>query len=205
MTNKVRYIGLMSGTSADGIDLALVEFDPDNTQGANGAKLVASYYQAYDDSTQQKIMSLYNPSDNEIDRAGSLNVELAQQFSRAILRFLQQENLTHADIAAIGSHGQTIRHRPVKNPEISAPLNENIQSLLELLIELESNNQIKINPPFKYSPHINLHPECGYLGEKRLFPVGDAYFCGHPKVGNGLWTHFGFINDLVEQLMLVRK
>ena len=91
------------------------------------------------------------------------------------------------------------------DPEISAPLNENIQSLLELLIELESNNQIKINPPFKYSPHINLHPECGYLGEKRIFPVGDAYFCGHPKVGNGLWTHFGFINDLVEQLMLVRK
>ena len=134
MSNKLRYIGLMSGTSADGIDLALVEFDPDNTQGANGAKLVASYYQAYDDSTQQKIMSLYDPSDNEIDRAGSLNVELAQQFAHAILRFLQQENLTHADITAIGSHGQTIRHRPVKNAEISAPFTLQIGCLQTLAL-----------------------------------------------------------------------
>ena len=79
VSNKVRYIGLMSGTSADGIDLALVEFDHNQSQHANGANLLASYYQAYDNQTQQKIMRLYNASTDEIDLAGSLNVELAQQ------------------------------------------------------------------------------------------------------------------------------
>ncbi|WP_354668298.1 anhydro-N-acetylmuramic acid kinase [Colwellia sp. E2M01] len=102
------YIGLMSGTSADGIDLALVDFaNPDNK-----AQLVASYYQAYSEALALKITSLYQSGDNEIDRAFHLDIELAQLFSQAISAFLQQENLTAADIIAIGNHGQTIRHRP---------------------------------------------------------------------------------------------
>jgi len=134
MGNKLRYIGLMSGTSADGIDLALVEFDDNASQQANDAKLVASYYQAYDNETQQKIMSLYNASDNEIDRAGSLNRELAQQFSQAILQFLQQENLSAQDITAIGSHGQTIRHRPVKSQQTTTPFTLQIGCLQTLAL-----------------------------------------------------------------------
>ncbi|MGB1263007.1 MAG: anhydro-N-acetylmuramic acid kinase [Cognaticolwellia sp.] len=134
MSNKRLYIGLMSGTSADGIDLALVEFDSSVQQHANGAKLVASYYQAYDNATHQKIISLYNASENEIDRAGSLNVELAHQFADAIKQFLQQQNLTRADISAIGSHGQTIRHRPVKSADISAPFTQQIGCLQTLAL-----------------------------------------------------------------------
>jgi anhydro-N-acetylmuramic acid kinase len=133
MSNKLRYIGLMSGTSADGIDLALVEFD-DKPELANGANLLASYYQAYDNATQQKIMNLYNTSANEIDRAGSLDIELAQQFSQAIIKFLQQENLSAADVTAIGCHGQTIRHRPVKNQQISTPFTLQIGCLQTLAL-----------------------------------------------------------------------
>ena len=134
MNNKLRYIGLMSGTSADGIDLALVEFDDSQSQQANGANLLASYYQAYDNSTQEKIMALYNPSSNEIDRAGSLSVELAQQFSHAIKQFLLQENLTAADITAIGCHGQTIRHRPVKSSYATSPFTLQIGCLQTLAV-----------------------------------------------------------------------
>ncbi len=110
MTNPKKrkyYIGLMSGTSADGIDLALVTFDDEEK-----LKHHASYYQAYSNEIAAKIMALYNPDENEIDRAFALDVELAQLFSTAIKSFLTQENLSSNDIIAIGSHGQTIRHRP---------------------------------------------------------------------------------------------
>jgi len=100
------YIGLMSGTSADGIDLALVDFSD------NKIELKASFYQAYSKEIQQEITSLYQTKANELELAFSLDKKLAQLFAEAIKRFLQQEHLSAADIAAIGNHGQTIRHRP---------------------------------------------------------------------------------------------
>lgn len=109
MSKPFLYLGLMSGTSADGIDLALVDF----TQGA--PKLVASYYQAYNEKTQQQITELYLPSTNEIERAFSLDILLAKQFAQAINHFIKQQQLSADDIVAIGNHGQTIRHRPPKN------------------------------------------------------------------------------------------
>jgi anhydro-N-acetylmuramic acid kinase len=101
------YLGLMSGTSADGIDLALVTFNEDNK-----LKHHASYFQAYSDETAAKIVALYNPDNNEIDRAFELDIALAQLFAKTINDFLDQEKLSCDDIIAIGSHGQTIRHRP---------------------------------------------------------------------------------------------
>ena len=112
-SRKKYYIGLMSGTSADGIDLALVTFD-------EYQKLThhASYYQPYSNEIAAKITSLYcaennNPDNDEIDRAFLLDVELAKLFAQAINAFLLQEHLSSHDIIAIGSHGQTIRHRPL--------------------------------------------------------------------------------------------
>ncbi|MBL4900286.1 MAG: anhydro-N-acetylmuramic acid kinase [Colwellia sp.] len=117
VNNKRYYLGLMSGTSADGIDLALVTFDKNNKLEHH-----ASYYQAYSEQTTAKITALYgaennNSKNNEIDRAGELDVELAHLFSNAINAFLAREQLSYDDIIAIGSHGQTIRHRPLaKHP-----------------------------------------------------------------------------------------
>jgi anhydro-N-acetylmuramic acid kinase len=108
MSNAKYYIGLMSGTSADGIDLALVDF----SSGASGLHIVGSYYKAYSREVADKITSLYNPDINEIDRSYTLDIELAHLFSEAINEFLLQEDLLPNDITAIGNHGQTIRHRP---------------------------------------------------------------------------------------------
>lgn len=110
--NRRYYLGLMSGTSADGIDLALVTFDKNNKLEHH-----ASFYQAYSAQTAAKITALYSPKNNEIDRAFELDIELAQLFAKAITSFLTQEDLSYNDIIAIGSHGQTIRHRPrIKHP-----------------------------------------------------------------------------------------
>jgi len=113
--NKQLYIGIMSGTSADGIDLALVDFS------TGKALLTASYYQPYDEQLHNEITALYCPEDNEIDRAFALDKKLAQLFSAAILDFLKKESLGPADIIAIGNHGQTIRHRPTISAHISQP------------------------------------------------------------------------------------
>ncbi|OUR63569.1 anhydro-N-acetylmuramic acid kinase [Colwellia sp. 39_35_sub15_T18] len=110
--SKEYYIGLMSGTSADGIDLALVTFDNNSKPQLHGR-----FYHPYSTAVAHKITALYNPNHNEIDRAFELDIELAQLFSQAIKAFLTQEKLALNDIIAIGSHGQTIRHRPqAKHP-----------------------------------------------------------------------------------------
>lgn len=105
--HQAYYIGLMSGTSADGIDLAIVSFDE-----YGYPTMHTSYYQAYSKNVAYKIHSLYNPGDNEIDRAFELDVELAHLFAQAIEHLLSKAGLTSNDILAIGNHGQTIRHRP---------------------------------------------------------------------------------------------
>ena len=111
------YIGLMSGTSADGIDLALVSFTGNTAPENSDIQLVASYFQPYQADLARRIKSLYNSGEDEIDLSGSLDIELAHVFSRAVAAFLKQQALTPQDIIAIGNHGQTIRHRPtVKFP-----------------------------------------------------------------------------------------
>lgn len=100
------YIGLMSGTSADGIDAALVDFSNPLPN------LIATHYTPYSPAIRQKIFDLCKPGHNEIQRLGELDIELAQAFAESIHSLLQQTGVNGKNITAIGSHGQTIRHVP---------------------------------------------------------------------------------------------
>ncbi len=100
------YIGLMSGTSADGIDATLVDF------GGPTPRLLASHYTPYDLKLRKQILDLCHPGENEIHRLGELDVALADVFANAVQALLQQAKTPASKIAAIGSHGQTIRHAP---------------------------------------------------------------------------------------------
>ncbi len=101
------YIGLMSGTSADAIDAVLVDLP------ANGPlKLIASHSLPIPEPTRHAIHSLTLPGADEIDRLGALHTELGELFSTAALAVLRATKLTAKDVRAIGSHGQTVRHRP---------------------------------------------------------------------------------------------
>ena len=100
------YIGLMSGTSADGIDAALVDFSQPQP------RVVATHYAAYSSALREKILALCQQGSNEIERMGELDVILGKEFALAANALLKQQSLTPADIKAIGSHGQTIRHLP---------------------------------------------------------------------------------------------
>jgi anhydro-N-acetylmuramic acid kinase len=105
------YIGLMSGTSMDGIDAALVSFDDRRCQ------LINTIEYTIPESLRQQLLALSKPGDNEIDRLGSADRELAQHFAEASKQLINTSNILPAQVLAIGSHGQTIRHRPNhKNP-----------------------------------------------------------------------------------------
>lgn len=100
------YIGLMSGTSADGIDAALVDFSQPLP------RIVATHYAAYPDTLRKKIHALCQAGDDEIMRMGELDIILGKAFAQATNELLHNQSLSAHDIKAIGSHGQTIRHHP---------------------------------------------------------------------------------------------
>jgi anhydro-N-acetylmuramic acid kinase len=100
------YLGLMSGTSADGIDAAVVDFS------AQFPHVVATAYTPYTAELREKILSLYQPGENEIHRLSELDVQLGQIFAAAANKLLQEHTIAPQTIRAIGSHGQTVRHHP---------------------------------------------------------------------------------------------
>ena len=105
MTQRQLYIGLMSGTSADAIDAVLVDLQLP-------PQLIALHSLPLSSSIQQQIHALSLPSTNEIDRMGFLDVELGKLFAQTSLELIAKSGISSADVIAIGSHGQTIRHRP---------------------------------------------------------------------------------------------
>lgn len=101
------YIGLMSGTSLDGIDAGLVEFDGDNI------KLLGFEYQPFSSSIRNEIQKL-SQADSPVllSQYGSIDTQLGSLFAQASNNLLKKTNVSSSDITAIGSHGQTIYHAP---------------------------------------------------------------------------------------------
>lgn len=100
------YIGLMSGTSLDGVDGVMVQFAPD---GAT-MQTLATAYQPFDAALQQAAMQLQQPGENEIEREAALAQRLAQVYAACVADLCRQA--PDQTVQAIGVHGQTIRHRP---------------------------------------------------------------------------------------------
>ena len=98
------YIGVMTGTSMDGVDIVAASFDP--------LQLHATLTLAFDPDLRNELMALTLPDDNEIDRMGKADVALAKMIGEGINTLIEQHQLDRSQIKAIGSHGQTIRHRP---------------------------------------------------------------------------------------------
>jgi anhydro-N-acetylmuramic acid kinase len=110
------YIGLMSGTSADGIDAVIVDFANDKP------RIIAAAEFPLDDTIKQTIIGLATPSNNEIDTIGELDRKLGILFAGYVNKLLTDNGLNSTDIKAIGSHGQTVRHRPadIAKPDLQA-------------------------------------------------------------------------------------
>ena len=101
------FIGLISGTSMDGVDAAVVEF------GDSGPNIVRAKCIPYPDDARRRLRQIIERPDSvPLDELGELDVLLGGCFARAALYALDDSGLDAKDITAIGSHGQNLRHRP---------------------------------------------------------------------------------------------
>ena len=106
------YLGLMSGTSADGIDAALVQFPADG-----GCRLVDGLTASWEPALRDQLIALGQGADiGSIEALARLDALVGIAFAGAANALLQQAAIAASQVAAIGSHGQTIRHRPLADP-----------------------------------------------------------------------------------------
>ncbi len=99
----------MSGSSLDSVDVILAEIKKEKL------KLIKTHSHPIDELLRNEILALCHPGENEIYRMGVMDVKLGRLFAEAIHMLLKKSHLTAQDIAAIGSHGQNIRHNPQGN------------------------------------------------------------------------------------------
>jgi anhydro-N-acetylmuramic acid kinase len=122
-TRKV--VGLMSGTSVDGIDAALIEITGDPYDGA--IRLIEFENKPFPDSVKTEIFQLFHIENATVDKVGSMNVLLGELYAQAAMSVIHKAGLKLTDIDYIGSHGQTIYHHPQREHKDGASIGYTVQ------------------------------------------------------------------------------
>jgi anhydro-N-acetylmuramic acid kinase len=120
----------MSGTSLDGIDVALVDFSASEPNG-QACKLICTHFLPFSSDLQNALLAIHSCGENELERAALLANQLSRLYADAVNQLLSDANTDSGQITAIGCHGQTIRHRPelgytsqLGNPALLAELTD---------------------------------------------------------------------------------
>lgn len=100
------FIGMMSGTSLDGVDAVLIQ------QSAHSVQQIAAHFVPYPQAYQQTLLALHQSAMNELHDSALMANRLAMLYASAVHQLLEKANIAADAITAIGCHGQTIRHCP---------------------------------------------------------------------------------------------
>lgn len=127
MLNNNVYIGLMSGTSLDGVDAVLARWP--SGSGQTSPALLGHVHLAFPAQLRASLLALQTAAPGEIHQEALAANQLANLYATAVAQVLAQAQLKACDVRAVGSHGQTIRHRPelgytrqIQNPALLAEL-----------------------------------------------------------------------------------
>ena len=113
-TKKV--IGLMSGTSVDGVDAALVEIQGHGLE--TQVELLAFHSHTFEAEVRDRIFDLFQPETSRVDEICQMNFLIGEVFAEAALAIMREAGLEVKEMDLIGSHGQTVYHLP---PQPDAP------------------------------------------------------------------------------------
>jgi len=117
-------IGLMSGTSADGVTAALVRISGNYT--STRLATVSYKTQPYDEELRRRVFKSFDPETSSVDLICELNFEIGRKFAEAALSICKSTGVSMSDVDLIGSHGQTVYHIPRPGDE------GNVRSTLQI-------------------------------------------------------------------------
>lgn len=119
------FLGLMSGTSLDGIDAAIIELKAKDSHRHWNCTLVGGLTSPWCPSLRKKLLHLCKSQASiSIDELGYLDAQTGIAFAQAANTLINRVGLANSNIQAIGSHGQTIRHRPNSSPPFSMQIGD---------------------------------------------------------------------------------
>jgi anhydro-N-acetylmuramic acid kinase len=124
------FIGVMSGSSLDGIDVALTELSESN------CNVVATHFLPYPPTIKETLLSLHLPIENELEITAITANQLAHLYAKAVHALLKKSGIKSHQVTAIGCHGQTIRHCPQYKNDIGFTIQIGNNALLAELTDI---------------------------------------------------------------------
>jgi anhydro-N-acetylmuramic acid kinase len=128
------FIGLMSGTSLDGVDGVLVDFDP---TGGRSMNVRAHAHHPFDRELAGTLLALNAAGENELHRAALAANALVRVYAAVVADLLRDAGVSASEVHAVGVHGQTVRHRPREFDGVGYTLQINNAALLAELCGID--------------------------------------------------------------------